>query len=58
MRLIVYLATIAHLYIIAEECERYECDLIFITEPLDTSAEGKLLMTVRGYVAEVERIKL
>ncbi|HEX8092022.1 MAG TPA: recombinase family protein [Blastocatellia bacterium] len=48
----------AHLYIVSEECERYGCDLIFITEPLDTSAEGKLLMSVRGYVAEVERLKL
>ena len=49
---------ITHLYIIAEECERYECDLMFVTELLDTSAQGKLLMGVSAYVAEIERLKL
>lgn len=48
----------AHLYIVAEECERYECALLFVTETLDTSPQGKLLMSVSGYVAEVERLKL
>ena len=48
----------AHLYIIVEECQRYDCNLVFVTEPLDTSLEGMLIMSVRGYVAEAERLKL
>jgi site-specific DNA recombinase len=48
----------AHLYIISEECERYGCELHFVTEEFDKSPEGKLLMSIRGYVAEVERAKL
>lgn len=32
--------------------------MIFVTEDLDNSPEGKLLRSVRSYVAEVERIKI
>jgi site-specific DNA recombinase len=49
---------IAHLAIIADECERAGAELIFVTESLDQSPEGKLLQSVRGYVAEVERQKI
>jgi site-specific DNA recombinase len=47
-----------HLAIIAEECERSGCALIFVTEPLDTSDEGKLLAYVKGYANKKEREKI
>ena len=49
---------IAHLAIIEEECRRAGCELHFVTENLDSSAEGKLLHSVKAYVAEVERLKI
>lgn len=49
---------IAHLAIIEEECRRAGCALAFVTEGLDNTAEGKLLHSVKAYVAEVERLKI
>ncbi|HVF56596.1 MAG TPA: recombinase family protein [Pyrinomonadaceae bacterium] len=49
---------IAHLAILSEEIERAGAKLIFVTEDLDNSPEGKLLQSVRAYVAEVERQKI
>lgn len=49
---------IAHLAILSEEIERAGAKLIFVTEDLDNSAEGKLLQSVKAYVAEVERQKI
>lgn len=49
---------IAHLAIIADECERHGVALLFVTEQLDSTPEGKLLQSVRGYVAEIERQKI
>lgn len=49
---------IAHLAIFAEECERANVALHFVTESFDDSAEGKLIRSVRGYTAEVERQKI
>ncbi len=49
---------IAHLAILAEEFERIGCELIFVTEDLDNSPQGKLLRSVQSYVAEVEREKI
>lgn len=49
---------IAHLSIIADEVERAGAKLIFVTEDLDNTPEGKLMQSVRGYVAEVERQKI
>jgi site-specific DNA recombinase len=48
----------AHLFIIAEELERYNTKLVFVTEAFDTTPEGKLLQSVKSYVAEVEREKI
>lgn len=50
--------SIAHLMILLDECERYGAELRFVTEPLDATPEGKLLQSVKGYVAEVEREKI
>jgi site-specific DNA recombinase len=47
-----------HLALIAEECERAGIELIFATEPLDTSPEGALIRYVRGYAAQIEREKI
>jgi site-specific DNA recombinase len=48
----------AHLYILVEEFTRHGCELIFVTEKIDDSPEGKLMMSVRAFVAEVERQKI
>ena len=49
---------IGHLMILLDEWERFGVTLHFVTETLDNSPEGKLLQSVRGYVAEVEREKI
>lgn len=46
-----------HLAILAEECERAGCALIFVTEPLDTSPEVALIRYIKGYAAKIEREK-
>jgi len=47
-----------HIAIIAEECERQGIELIFVTEPLDSSPEGQLIRYVKGYAAQIEREKI
>jgi len=47
-----------HLALIAEECERAGCALIFVSEPLDSSPEGRLIAYVKGYAAQIEREKI
>lgn len=47
-----------HLGLIAEECSRADCELIFVTEPLDDSPEGQLILFIKGYAAKIEREKL
>jgi site-specific DNA recombinase len=47
-----------HLFILAEECARSNCELIFVTEPLDNSNEGQLIQYVRGYASRIEREKI
>ena len=47
-----------HIAIIAEECDRREIELHFITEPLDSSPEGALIRYVKGYAAQIEREKI
>ncbi|HEX8264728.1 MAG TPA: recombinase family protein [Pyrinomonadaceae bacterium] len=49
---------VAHLAILVDEIERHGAKLHFVTENLDQTAEGKLLLSVRSYVAEVERQKI
>lgn len=48
----------AHLYIIVEELKRYNVALHCVTEDFDNTPEGKLMQSIRGYVAEVEREKI
>lgn len=49
---------IAHLMMICEDFERYGVELHFVTEKFDKTSEGKLIQSVKGYVAEVEREKI
>ena len=35
-----------HVGIIGQECDRWGCALIFVSEPLDTSNEGQLIAYV------------
>lgn len=46
-----------HIAIIAEQCDKGKQELIFVTEPLDNSPEGQLIMYVKGYAAAIEREK-
>lgn len=49
---------IAHVAIIANELERYNTELHFVSEPLDATPEGKLILSVKSYAAEIERVKI
>lgn len=49
---------VAHLCIIADECLRYNVELVCVTEDFDQSAEGTLMRSVKGYMAEIEREKI
>jgi site-specific DNA recombinase len=48
----------AHLYILKEESDRYNTKLIFATEQFDDSLQGRLLQSITGIFAEVEREKI
>jgi len=47
-----------HIAIIGEECQKAGTELLFVTEPLDTSPEGQLVAYVKGYAAQLEREKI
>lgn len=47
-----------HIGLVLEECQRHNCELIFVTEPLEDSPEGKLILYVRGWAAQIERIRI
>ena len=47
-----------HIAIVAEECQKVGAELLFVTEPLDTSPEGQLIAYVKGYAAQMEREKI
>ena len=49
---------VAHLAIIADEFERAETKLIFVTEELNNTPEGNLMQSVKAYAAEIEREKI
>jgi site-specific DNA recombinase len=49
---------VGHLAILVDEAEEHNVRLEFVTEKLDDTPEGKLMMSLRGYVAEVEREKI
>lgn len=48
----------AHLGLILSEAEHAGAAVEFVTERLEDTPEGRLLQSVRGFVAEVERLKI
>ena len=47
----------AHLGFLLSECDHAGAMIELVTERLEDTAEGRLLQSVRGFVAEVERLK-
>jgi site-specific DNA recombinase len=47
-----------HLAIIADDCERGHCELLFVTETFEDSDEGKLVQYIRSYANKREREKI
>jgi site-specific DNA recombinase len=47
-----------HLAILAEDCQRHGIQLVFVSEPLDTTPEGQLIQYVKGYSNKMEREKI
>jgi site-specific DNA recombinase len=47
-----------HLGVLISEAEHAGAEVLFVTEPLDNSAEGQLIRFVRGYAAKVEHTKI
>jgi site-specific DNA recombinase len=43
---------------VCDEAERAGAKLVFVTEGLDSTPEGQMMQSVRGYVTEVERQKI
>ncbi len=48
----------AHLYILDDEAERAGAALLFVTEEFDKTPIGKLVRSVKGFAAEIEREKI
>jgi len=48
----------AHLGLLLSEAEHAGTTVEFVTEKLEDTPEGRLLQSVRGFVAEVERLKI
>lgn len=47
-----------HIGIVAENCERAEAELIFVSEPIDNSVEGQIICFMKGMAARIEREKI
>lgn len=47
-----------HLALILEECQRAACELVFVSEPLEDSPEGELILYIKGYAAKIERLRI
>lgn len=50
--------SITHTAILLDECERYNAKLIFVTGDFENTLEGKLMLSVRSYGAELERLRI
>lgn len=48
----------SHLYILMEEFAEHGCRLEFVTETFEDSAIGRLILSIRAFVGEVEREKI
>lgn len=47
-----------HLALILEECDRAHCELVFVSEPIEKSPEGELILYIKGYAAKIERLRI
>jgi site-specific DNA recombinase len=47
-----------HLLLLAEEFDKAQIPLIFVTEPMDNSMEGQLLGFIRGWASKLEAAKI
>src|SRR4051812_44614805 len=45
----------AHTLFLVQEFERYQVDLVFVREPREDTAEGKMLFQMKGMFKEYER---
>jgi site-specific DNA recombinase len=48
----------AHVYILLDECERHGVILEGISDSIDSSPMGKLILSIKAFVAEIEREKI
>ena len=48
----------AHLYILDDECDRAGAEMLFVTEEFDKTPVGKMIRSVKGFAAELEREKI
>lgn len=48
----------AHIYILLDECERRGVKLEGVKDTLDSSPLGKLVMSIKAFIAEIEREKI
>lgn len=49
---------VAHLYVLKDECRRYNTELHFANKDYEDSLNGKILMSLDGIFAEAERLKI
>jgi site-specific DNA recombinase len=49
---------VPHLGILLDECTRFNTKLLFVNSDFENSPEGILLFSIKGYVSEVERLKI
>lgn len=49
---------VPHLGILLDECQRFNTRLVFVRGDFEHSPEGMLLFSIRGYLAEAERLKI
>jgi DNA invertase Pin-like site-specific DNA recombinase len=47
-----------HLGLILEECQRSDCELIFVIDPIEDSPEGQLILYIKGYSAKIDRLRI
>src|SRR4051812_27817119 len=47
-----------HIYILDDECTRHDVAMLFVTEKFDNTPVGKIVRSVKGFAAELEREKI
>lgn len=47
-----------HIYILDDECTRHDVAMLFVTEEFDNTPVGKVVRSVKGFAAELEREKI